>query len=73
MNLELARLWEQVGDRPAALAALRRRAYHWTTTMNLAAYLREEARLAALVGDQAGATRAADHYRALRGVSVASK
>ena len=67
MNLELARLWEQVGDRPAALAALRRRAYHWTAAMNLATYLREEARLATLTGDHAGAARATDHYRALRG------
>src|SRR5258705_11448001 len=50
MNLELARLWEQIGDRPAALAALRRRCYHWTQAAYLATYLREEARLAALVG-----------------------
>jgi len=67
-NLTVARLREEQGDLPAALAAIRRRefdafpAYLWSRP----AFLRQEGRLAALVGDKAGAKRAYDEYLLLR-------
>jgi tetratricopeptide (TPR) repeat protein len=65
-NLILARLHERRGDRRAALAAVRRRAYAYHRIEYLASHLREEARLAALTGDRASAIRAYRHYLSLR-------
>jgi len=73
-NLVVARLLAEQGDTARALAALRRgpwgpvaseRAPHWTLGM-LPEFLREEGRLAAAVGDTAGAIRVYDQYLALR-------
>ncbi len=67
-NLTVARLREAQGELPAALAAIRRRevdafpSYLWSRP----AFLRQEGRLAALVGDTAGAKRAYDEYLLLR-------
>ena len=67
-NLTVARLREARGELPAALAAIRRRevdafpAYLWSRPV----FLRHEGRLAALVGDTAGAKRAYDEYLLLR-------
>ena len=67
-NFTIARLREEQGDLTAALAAIRRRevdafpAYLWSRP----AFLRQEGRLAALVGDNAGAKRAYDEYLLLR-------
>jgi tetratricopeptide (TPR) repeat protein len=67
-NFTIARLRERQGDLRAALAAIRRReadafpAYLWSQ----AAFLRQEGRLAALVGDASGARRAYDEYLLLR-------
>jgi DNA-binding SARP family transcriptional activator len=67
-NLMLARMLRRYGEPERALAAVRRRVYR--AVMNfpdaLPEYLREEGRLAALVGDTAGALRAYRHYLALR-------
>jgi tetratricopeptide (TPR) repeat protein len=65
-NLTAARLHAARRDLPAALAAVRRRA-RWTTfpADYLPSYLREEGRLAAVLGDQSGAIRAYRHYLAL--------
>jgi hypothetical protein len=64
-NLLLAHLHEARGDTEAALAAVRRRGRHpWGGY--LSSYLREEARLAAQIGDLGGAVRAYRHYLALR-------
>ena len=52
--LLLARLNERTGDRPRALAAIRRRAYMSDWPRYLAVMLREEARLARQAGDTAG-------------------
>ncbi len=60
----LARLWESRGDRHRALDAVRRR--RRPQVRYLASDLHEEGRLAALVGDTAGAIRAYRHYLALR-------
>ncbi len=67
-NLVIARLWERQGKLDSALAAVRRRIYIPDTrpTLVLWAYLREEGRLAALVGDTTGAIRAYRHYLTLR-------
>jgi tetratricopeptide (TPR) repeat protein len=65
-NLEVAHLRERQGDRRAALAAVRRRSYAYHLSDYLAAHLREEGRLAALVGDTTGAIAAYRHYLALR-------
>jgi hypothetical protein len=65
-NLIVARLHERQGNLPAALAAVRRRAYAYHRTEYLASHLRQEGRLAALTGDRAGAVRAYQHYLALR-------
>jgi serine/threonine-protein kinase len=64
--LVLARLRELLGDERGALVALRRRPYLYTRQPYLASVLREEARLAARVGDRGGAARAARHFAALR-------
>ena len=72
-NLLLARLWEQEGDFPRALAAARRRACPFGTCPRyFSSFLREEGRLAALSGDTAGAVRAYRHYLALRPNPAAS-
>jgi hypothetical protein len=62
-NLVAVRLYEARGDFQHALAAARRRA-GWNAF--LSTQLHEEARLAALNGDRAGAIRAYRHYLALR-------
>ena len=64
----MARLREARRDYRGALAAVRRREmnlfppYLWS----LPAFLRQEGRLAAIVGDTAGALRAYDQYLTLR-------
>jgi TolB-like protein len=65
-NLVAARLHEEAGDTVAALAALRRRVIGIATYPHYVRYRREEGRLAASVGDTAGAIRAYRHYLALR-------
>ncbi len=65
-NLALARLWEAHGDPERALAAVRRRPLAPGGEEYLSGYLEAEGRLAAVTGDQAGATRAYRHYLALR-------
>src|ERR687883_1605090 len=65
-NLEVAHLREGQGNLQAALSAVRRRSYAYHLTDYLASHLREEGRLAALTGDRPGATRAYQHYLALR-------
>jgi hypothetical protein len=68
-NLILARIREYQGDHGAALAAVRRNAYAGIAVNSQLAHpfmLREEGRLAAIVGDTAGAIRAYDHYLAIR-------
>ena len=66
-NLIAARLHEERGEIPAALAAVRRRRVGIAWFPHYVKYLREEGRLAALTGDRAGAIRAYRHYLALRG------
>jgi len=67
-NWTIARLREREGNIPAALAAIRRRemSYYPEYLWILPAFLRQEGRLAALVGDTTGALRAYDHYLTLR-------
>lgn len=65
-TLDLAKLLERAGDLEGALRAVRRRQYSHLMTLYLAAHLREEGRLAALVGDTAAAIQAYGHYLALR-------
>ena len=66
-NFVVARLWEGHGERRSALAAVRRRPYHWDPgPFLLSTFLREEGRLAALTGDREGAVRAYRHYLILR-------
>ena len=65
-NLIAARLHEERGEIPAALAALRRRHIGIASYPHYAKYLRQEGRLAALAGDRPGAIRAYRHYLALR-------
>jgi hypothetical protein len=65
-NLVVARLREEQGDLPGALAAIRRRSYEWWMPTFLSTYLREEGRLAALTDDHTGAIHAYQHYLALR-------
>jgi tRNA A-37 threonylcarbamoyl transferase component Bud32/tetratricopeptide (TPR) repeat protein len=60
-NLTVARLLEEVGDVPGALAAVRRRRFD-TVPVFLSTYLREEGRLAALSGDTASAISAYRRY-----------
>jgi hypothetical protein len=68
-NLLLARMLAEYGEPERALAATRRRIYHAPWGMDYTSipeYLREEAWLAATVGDTAGAVEAYRHYFALR-------
>ena len=66
-NLVAARLLEKLGDNRGALAAARRRTDAWTqNNPYLATQLREQGRLAALVGEREEAIRAYRHYLALR-------
>jgi serine/threonine-protein kinase len=66
-NLVAARLLEKLGDNRGALAAARRRTDAWTqNNAYLATQLREQGRLAALVGEREEAIRAYRHYVALR-------
>jgi serine/threonine-protein kinase len=65
-NLVAARLHELAGDTAAALAAIRRRFVGIATFPEYVRYRREEGRLAAALGDTAGAIRAYRHYLALR-------
>ncbi len=68
-NLLLARLLGEYGEPERALAAIRRRFYHAPWGMDYTSipeYLREEAKLAAIVGDTTGAVEAYRHYFALR-------
>src|SRR5215207_4437920 len=60
--LLLARLNERTGDRPRALAAIRRRAYMSDWPRYLTVMLREEARLARQVGDTVASRAASEHY-----------
>lgn len=67
MNLQVAALWEQLGDAPRALAAVRRRSGQFGEAPHfLSTFLREEGRLATMAGDTASAERAYRHYLALR-------
>jgi len=63
-NLIAARLFEAQGEVLRALAIMRRSS-SWTNQL-LSTQLREEGRLAALVGDTAAAVRAYRHYLVLR-------
>jgi hypothetical protein len=68
-NLVLARMLPRYGEPDRALAAVRRRPYvsgYVGQYDALPEYLREEGRLAAMVGDTAGAIEAYQHYLALR-------
>jgi len=70
-NLMLARLLREYGEPERALAAVRRRTYSAPFLMqfdftSMPEYLREEARLAAEVGDTTAALEAYRHYFALR-------
>ena len=65
-NLVAARLHEDAGDTATALAAFRRRVIGVATYPHYVRYRREEGRLAASLGDTAGAIRAYRHYLALR-------
>lgn len=66
LNYHLAGWLESKGDYRGALAALRRRIYIWNNTFALFAFLRQEGRVAAIVGDTAGAIRAYRHYLLFR-------
>jgi hypothetical protein len=63
--MEVARWREAQGDPQGALRATRLLLKYFPI-LNLAYGLREQGRLAALVGDRAGAIRAYSHYLALR-------
>lgn len=66
-NLVASRLLEKVGDNRGALAAARRRSDAWTQgNPYLATQLREQGRLAAIVGEREEAIRSYKHYLALR-------
>jgi hypothetical protein len=65
--LAAARLHEALGDRPGALAAVRRRGYFGRWPQYLAPHLATEARLAAAVGDTAGARMVRWRLGLLRG------
>jgi eukaryotic-like serine/threonine-protein kinase len=65
-NLIASRLYEEQGDLPRALAAIRRRIWDLAPTPFYVTYHREEGRLAALNGDRDGAIRAYRRYLALR-------
>jgi hypothetical protein len=62
-----ARLLEKAGDTRGALAAARRRSDAWSqNNPYLATQLREQGRLAAIVGEREEAIRAYRHYLGLR-------
>jgi hypothetical protein len=63
--LDVAAAYERNGDLADALRVLRRGAWYWPPR-NLPVFLRHEGRLAARLGDRAGAIRAYEHYHALR-------
>ena len=65
-NTVVSRLHEATGDKPGALAAIRRRGYFLGRKPGLGNALRTEGRLAAETGDRAGAIAAYRHYLALR-------
>ena len=65
-NLVAAQLWEQTGNAPRALVALRRRPMGWTMWRSTATTVREEARLAAATGDREGAIRGYKYYLTLQ-------
>jgi hypothetical protein len=65
-NLIASRLFEEQGDLPGALAAIRRRVWDFAPNPFYVAYHREEGRLAALNGDREGAILAYRRYLALR-------
>ncbi len=65
-NLVVSRLFEQQGNLPRALAAIRRRVFDLFTIPAYVTYHREEGRLAALNGDREGAIMAYRRYLALR-------
>ena len=66
-NLVAARLLEKLGDTRGALAAVRRRSDAWSqNNPYLATQLREQGRLAAIVGEREEAIRSYRHYLALR-------
>jgi hypothetical protein len=70
-NLMLARLLREHGEPDRALDAIRRRIYaspQINGYISIPEYLREEALLAATVGDTAGAMEAYRHYFTLRDV-----
>jgi hypothetical protein len=64
-TLVLARAYEDAGDATAALRVIRRGIWLFPPRVT-ATHLREEGRLAALLGDVPGAIRAYEHYLALR-------
>jgi DNA-binding SARP family transcriptional activator/TolB-like protein len=64
-NLTLARAYEESGDLSTALRVIRRGLWYYPPRL-LSTHLREEGRLAARLGDRAGAIRAYEHYLALR-------
>lgn len=65
VSLVLAHAYEESGDDAGALRVIRRGAWYHPPRL-LSTYLREEGRLAARLGDRAGAIRAYEHYLALR-------
>jgi len=65
VNLALAHAYEESGDEAGALRVIRRGVWYYPPRM-LSVQLREEGRLAARLGDRAGAIRAYEHYLALR-------
>jgi hypothetical protein len=65
-NLIASHLFEEQGDLPHALAAVRRRIWDLIPSPLYVTYHREEGRLAALNGDRDGAIRAYRRYLALR-------
>jgi hypothetical protein len=65
-NIVAARLWNERGNPARALAAVRRRVAGLRVRPVLIAYIRDEARYAALAGDRDGAIREYRHYLRLR-------
>jgi hypothetical protein len=65
-NLAASYLLEEVSSPGRALAAARRRSYDWDAPYFVAAFLRQEGRLAELTGNRAGAISAYRHYLKLR-------
>ena len=61
----LIRVWERLGDLPHALQAARRAEWYFAPEY-LSSSLRDEARLAARLGDREGSARAFAHLRALQ-------